>query len=404
MNCEHCGAEIVGESKFCPQCGSGRGVESPEASKTKTKKRRWWLWLLWGAALVVFGLFWIKEVVPVPLDTVVEQLTLVREGKLTEAYYDYTTKDFQASTTLEQFKAFIKENDVFKDVKTFLQEEEEGDAPLDVVKGYIISETGASLEVQYRFVFEDGIWKIKSFSPIERGVEENVPQSSLTKQMLEPIQIFLENVKSPNFAAIFPTLVSRDFENKMPYSTFQKYLEKNPLLGQFTDFDLVDHSMEQGVGYVMITLNPQKEAVPVYVTMIREKGQWKIFRFSMGELDKEDLLKTKELFEVQIAPFIKNSLEVLKVKAFDKFYREKTTDDFRKTVDITALQDLYNTFPLFSQFSRIDIRDYSHSGDLYILDMKLVKGSESMIVEFVVEKEADLWKISGIKVFEEDSI
>jgi hypothetical protein len=376
---------------------------SPAQPVIPKRKSRWWIWLFWLIAAVLFGLYWIYEVVSIPSDTIIGQLYAIRDGKLTEAYYDYTSKDFQSKTSLEQFKTFIKHNDVFEGVKTFLIEDESGNASLEVVKGYIISETGASLEVEYRFVLEEGDWKIFSLSPIERGVEENIPQSSLTKQMLEPIQIFLENVKSPNFATIYPTLVSRDFETKLPYSEFQKLLEKNPLLAHFTDFDLVDHTMEQGIGYVMITLNPQKEAVPINITMVKENGQWKIFRFSMGEFDKEELLKTKELFEVQIAPVIKNSLEVLKGKGFEKFYREKTTEDFRKTVDITALQELYNAFPLFSQFSRIDVSNYSHSGDLYFLDMKLVKGSESMVVEFVVEKEANLWKISGIKVFEQDS-
>jgi hypothetical protein len=403
MYCEHCGTELTDDSKCCSQCGQAHSSERQPPLPVKPK-RRWLKWTLGIAALLLAGVYWIGSTVVLPQNIIVQQLVSLKERQLTEAYYDYTSKDFQKTISLDSFKKYIKTNPVLQNPKSFLVEDEALQGSISTIRGYIIAEDGSSLEAIYKLIFEDERWKILSISPVERNVQEEIPQTSMTKEMLEPVKSFLSEIQKPDFNNVYPTLVTKSFLENTPYTEFQKFAVKNPILTSFTDYEIVDHQLIRGRGELYVMLNPEHDEIPAAFTVIKENGSWKIFRASLGSPKEIEALQTKELFETVLIPFVKNSITHLKNNDFERFHQESTSKSFQSDVDVALLQQLVQEYPLMSQFTDLRARERGEAGDLVWIDMELKKGSDSWVVEFTLGKDPDQWKILGMKMFELDSI
>jgi hypothetical protein len=89
------------------------------------------------------------------------QLKLIRAGKV-DAAYQMTSKNFQNDTSLERFKAFAKQYDVFNDNKSvrFSDKKEEGNN--GYLKGVITSSDGGEMVIEYILLKEEGQWKIEA--------------------------------------------------------------------------------------------------------------------------------------------------------------------------------------------------------------------------------------------------
>ena len=94
------------------------------------------------------------------VDVANKQLVLVGEGKIDEAYQQYTSKDFQAATSLEQFKAFVEAAPSFKNNKdsTFTSREISNDT--GSLEGTLTGPDGVATPVKYALIKEGGEWKI----------------------------------------------------------------------------------------------------------------------------------------------------------------------------------------------------------------------------------------------------
>lgn len=95
-------------------------------------------------------------------DVANKQLSLIREGKVEEAYFTYTSKDFQAATTLDDFKGFVNDSSAFGKNKeaTFNSRVVINDN--GSLEGALMGIDGSSIAVKYSLVKEGGGWKISS--------------------------------------------------------------------------------------------------------------------------------------------------------------------------------------------------------------------------------------------------
>lgn len=403
MKCEKCGNELENGSGPCPHCETASSQEAPQQAYVEVQpKKRWWKWLL--GVLIAFGLFlyWVGQSVVLPQDIILEQLSVLKEGKLTEAYYDFTSKDFQKSTTLDFFKNYIKATPIFTSGKMFLVEEEALQGSLSVIRGFIVGEDDSSFEVVYQLIYEEGAWKILSVSPVTKEEHDDAPQASVTQQYIEPAVTFLDYIQTPEFQGVYEKKVSKDFLENTSYKAFSQFVNKNPILSQFHNFEIVQHQLNRGLGEIYISLNPETEGVPLAITVVKEGGEWKIYRLSVGEANQEEDLKTKELFDVVLVPYVKGSLELMKQNQLKRFYEENTSGEFREDVTYPLLEQYYKAFPLLSTFKQMTVKDRGESGDLIWIEVELKKDLEERVFEFTLGKEENEWKIWGLQTFDKD--
>lgn len=398
MFCEHCGTEKNEESSSCVQCGQSYTQKVP-----LPEKRKKWPWII--TLLVSLGLFSYLFLGSslTPVDAITEHLQTVREGKLTEAYYEFSSKDFQKTVPLDVFKKYIKANPVLEHNKKFVIEDEGTKGDSSTVRGYIVAEDGSSLEAVYKLVMEDNEWKIFSISPVVRSEPEKSVQTSVTRQMIDPVLSFLSALQKPEFPEIFQSKLSKHFIQNTSYDQFVKFAEKNKILNHFTDYEIIEHGLNKGRGELVVVLNPHSDEIPFAFTVVKEDGAWKIFRMALGTAKEEAGLKSTELFEKELIPFVKTSAELIKTGKIQELYQQKTASEFRSEVDFSLFNDFIKEYPVLSQYTQVTVKDKGEIGDLAWVDLQFTQGQNSEVVEFTLGKDEGEWKIWGIRMNEKDS-
>jgi hypothetical protein len=141
-------------------------------------------WKIWSLSIVTPYTTTVSSLLSNPssmLKPIEGQLQALREGDFVKAYYNYTTKEFQSSSSLEAFQKFM---DTFANLKKYEAVEfkapslEQGTGRVEIDfhnKGYVLS-------VEYTLGIEDDQWKIwhmrvlKQETSAEGEKKEELPQ------------------------------------------------------------------------------------------------------------------------------------------------------------------------------------------------------------------------------------
>ncbi len=98
------------------------------------------------------------------------QLNAIKAGKLEEAYYAYTSSQFQKNVSLEEFKHFVQQYPALSKNKKAHFTSWKIENNRGYVKGTLTGEDGSTLPIEYRMVKESGQWKILSIKTEEGGI------------------------------------------------------------------------------------------------------------------------------------------------------------------------------------------------------------------------------------------
>lgn len=102
-----------------------------------------------------------SRISPDPLLEVVDgHLKSLRAKDIDRAYTDYTSKEFQKKTSLEDFKALLSKYKVLSSNKLFQFQSFFIEDNIASLGGDLHSDEGSSIPVEFDFVMEDGKWKI----------------------------------------------------------------------------------------------------------------------------------------------------------------------------------------------------------------------------------------------------
>lgn len=105
------------------------------------------------------------------VDVAEAQLKALKAGDFEKAY-SYTSKDFQKSTSIQQFKEFVDSHSSLKEYKSVTFTSREINNNLGTLKGSLTSESGATTPIEYKLVKEGGEWKILSINLEATGPSE----------------------------------------------------------------------------------------------------------------------------------------------------------------------------------------------------------------------------------------
>jgi hypothetical protein len=90
-----------------------------------------------------------------------KQLNLISSGDLKGAY-GLTSSEFQGSVSYDKFMAYVNNFEVLKNYKEHKFNEKETSGNAGTIKGTLTAKNGTALPVEYKFVKENGEWKILS--------------------------------------------------------------------------------------------------------------------------------------------------------------------------------------------------------------------------------------------------
>lgn len=330
-----------------------------------------------------------------PSKVVEGQILSLRNKKISEAYYTYTSEEFQAQTSFENFQEFLKENPIFFD-NTSVQVSDkviELDRSSFLILFYIGSEE--KNEAIYNLIKEKNGWKILGIEVIEHEESPSV-DSSMTSELITPIEMQLSAFQKHDLLGAYTDLVSKQFQTNTPFDKFKTYVLQNAILTDFKNYDFKEHFIEGSQGIVTVVLNPDAESILVKYKLIRENDEWKI------ELMKvvPPVLQASEVQpnSAQMISFIEEMFAQLKEKNYDQVYQNFIAENIKKDTPLETFKKFLRKYPALSNYQSMNIKEPLIDGNVghLVVDLHNAEGVTS--VEYTLKLVDNQWKIEGMHV------
>jgi hypothetical protein len=102
-------------------------------------------------------------------DAAHEQLSALKSGNI-ESAYNMTSKAFQQTTSMDNYKSFVEKYPILKNYKSVSFTERKIENGSGYLAGIIESADGSQMKIEYQLVKEDGKWKIQAMqlTPMEK--------------------------------------------------------------------------------------------------------------------------------------------------------------------------------------------------------------------------------------------
>lgn len=317
MKCKHCNGVLDPQSRYCSYCGCEVPVGSDTRSPNAKSKSRVWIRLLivCVVAVVAFSLG-MEFLTTDPALTIEEQLVSLRAGHYTEAYYNYTSKSFQDSVTLDNFRKFILNDPAFATLQSVKILNKNVDANLGSVVAVLSTGKGSEVPIHYRLIKEGNRWKILSIrfedptrgSPGVSAEAMNVFRSDIAEgdvsrhatkasaavapfdpsPLYEVIQNQVDEAASGNIEKAYTDYTSADFRKTTSLALFSKFVSGHSGFVDNKGIEFGKLEVENNVVTVSGTLTDKRGHVyPFNYSLIGENGGWKILHIEvLGEKTK----------------------------------------------------------------------------------------------------------------------
>lgn len=295
MLCKQCGFGLGNKANFCPSCGQKISEKERDEGKFQKNPARW-LKILFGFLLA--GLLISCLIILFSDDiseTVSEQLQAIKEQRITEAYYAFTSKEFQKATSLGEFQEFMNVYPVFSHNKSVRFIERHVESDLGTLQAMILTDQGMEIPVRYQLIRDNDKWLISSIK-----LEEESPAGDTkdivdlkaknevfdSKPLTDAIEGMMLQIRNNNAKNAYEMYTSADFRKNTNLEEFVWFLKENPSFAENESLDLGDLTFDNNVATMNATLKDGKGNLhTAEYDLVQEKGEWKIFHAKVWKFD-----------------------------------------------------------------------------------------------------------------------
>lgn len=300
MQCSKCGTTVDPGHKFCPTCGekisqmlteTQMTAEDKQTNQSQVKKKpmpRWFkilIFLTLLALVAVSGAILFTESI---VDVVEKQIEYLRQGNIEKAYRSYTSKDFQAATSLEQFREFVQAYPILQNNHSAIFPQRSIKDHMTTLRGKIMANDHISTPVEYRLIKEDGKWKILSVRLLKVQSQNSVEKRELiklTRSQLNDIQI-------GNIANAYENFASDEFKKATSLENFENFIKKYPILVERHLTSFHNAIIQDQTGRLSVILRSDQYVAYLKYYYVYENNAWKIL--SMRILSPSELSESSQ--------------------------------------------------------------------------------------------------------------
>lgn len=393
MLCPNCGSSITGLGNKCTRCG-----KHVEGSPVK-RKSIWPTLLVLSAAAglaLFFGLNHIRE--EDPSKVVSDQLKAIREDHLTEAYYGYTSKEFQKAVSLEAFREFIKNYPALLNNKSLTVDTVKEDNGYKNLKGDLYYDDHSKVGIEYHLTKENNEWKIINLqfhNLIADTATVTAPKADTREleELVIPVNLQLKALQQKDYEKSYQGLMTKDFEKNTPFDVYKRFIESYPLLTNYKAFTIQEKGLEQDRGKILVILKGENDAtLPLEYHLIRDGDQWKIWsmRLVLPETDEsnENAKILKGVIQAQIDAIGKGNVS--------DAYKLYTSNDFKAATTEEQFSNMAKNFAAFQDknVTEINVNQVTNSGNVVVLNgFLLTKDDKQYPFEYDFVNENGEWRI-----------
>lgn len=400
--CAGCGNPIGPGQRYCASCGM---IQTPASnSQPKPKKSLSFAMkaLITIALAILFKFGWDTLSIPNLGTLVNEQLTVIQEDKISEAYYGYMSKEFQHAVSLEKFKEFLKKYPIFSQITSTSFDEQTVNEQLGILKGLLNLSDGEHVPVEYQLVKEDNRWKISNLELILMDQEGNLTTGPAPKPVedngsVETVMLFLNALRQHKNFNDFKDLFSQDFQKVTTSEKFKEYVDSYPILVNHSTETITDRATQGSNSKVVVVLDKGKGDIPLDFELRKEGGAWKIWSLHVvlpnaaeAKVSSNDLKMVKSTVDTLF--------DMMKKDSGDKAYSQLFSQRFQGATPLPAFLSFIKSYPLLTNFDTINYSEPVGVQNLIAIEATLNRGKEFLQLQFSFEKVEDQWKILGVKL------
>ncbi len=379
--CTTCGAEREEHHKFCAICGQKLVTDKTETAKKEQRGFKFWALF---ALLLLLALYLVSLFRPESQTTTTEQLKALKEGRTTEAYFAFTSKEYQQKTPLIEFRKFLENNPELVNYKTINTLKEALADPLGTWDGTLVLNDGSIAKVHYEFIKEDNKWKV-----LKIGVERaHTPLSTQGgAEAKTRIGSFLESLKKQDLAEAYYKHTTKGFQEEMSLSAFEEFLHIFPLFEQQTGFEIKEVSIDKDRIVILASLKKEEENYTVKFTLDLVAGEWKI-----GNIDVIE--KKSSLAFLDPKTILEMEFKALRNHELAKAYYELGSKEFQSTTPYKDFVRFVKATPTLYDNKKAHLSNPIIEGELATVQAELTSifGEKSQFqIELIYEK--DSWKL-----------
>lgn len=367
-------------------------------SRSGAPKRREkaWFWLLFsvviaGIVLGVYGTFFSPDM----LRVVDSQLATLRENRVTQAYYDYTSKAFQENTSLDAFRNFLTLYNVLSNNKSFRFDNQTRDTDIGKINGVLISNDLAEMKAEYLLVKEDNEWKIQSILLKELPKRDS---DSGTQLVVNLVHEQLQALQKDDAMDAYYSFFSKEFQNETSFKAFQDYVRSYPILTSYKNMVFKTRKIEDSVGYVDVELGSDSGQYLLEYMLKFRNGEWKIWNLRLV-LPPEEASELVSTDPNSLSYPVREWLDALLVNKVKKAYAN-TSKDFQDTTSFSDFEKFVSSNPIFAKRDLTDIRSGTIDNGVGKLEVNLHDDEGLTVIEFKLGFDEGVWKIWGMRVVE----
>lgn len=349
-------------------------------------KRGLWLKALLCLILVV-GLYGTFNHRPISL-SVDNHLAKIRSNDLTEAYYGYMSKNFRSMTSLGEFRRFVRSTPILRTNRGFTIEQRTLDEPFAVLKGFLISDNGEQVPVEFQLIQEDNDWKIFGLELLKQHSQDIEPEE-LTGMVRKQILA----IHDGDLQSAYYGLVASRFEERTPFPTFEALVNEYPFLQSFDSLDIEAPILEKGHATVRAILKKDDLLYSIDYKLVNEGGKWKIWSLKLTLPKGMENSYAGTLLEP-----VRKHLRALSQHDYAKAY-ERTSPSFQSTTSSDSFRSFIDTFPVLTRHTMVTFGTPFIEGEKGKVQIGLTSDETFAIMEFTLANTGGVWEIQNIQIY-----
>lgn len=321
------------------------------------------------------------------------QLESLRSNKLTEAYYKYTSTDFQSSTPFEKFKEFVRSYPILLHHTSVTFSDSSTKKNLGSIRAVLETNGKTEAEIKYKLIKEGDNWRILSMQLVEYR-DDPVSESSETGKLITPIENQLDSFRKNDLVGAYKGIVSKEFEKETPFEKFKTFVMGNPVLTEHKTYYYKEHHSEGDKGFATVVLDPDGQAIFLEYKLTQEEGRWHIA--AMRIIPPTDA-KTHAIAMDMISTITKQ-LDLLKKRDIDSAYNEFIAGEQKKETTLEKFRDFIKNYPAFTNYTSMNVKEPYIENNIGKITIELLNDEGTTVVDYTLGFEDNAWKIWGMHV------
>ncbi|WP_213106518.1 DUF4864 domain-containing protein [Candidatus Protochlamydia amoebophila] len=285
MFCSQCGTEIGKNDQICPSCGtsfhksiSGASATIPSSQSVKKKKMPLWFKILIGVAFLLLvgvtgGILFTETLV----DVIDKQLEALRNNEISKAYYEYTSKEFQAATSLDQYRQFVETYPAFLNNHSAHFTQRAIKNNVSTLKGNLSTQNQIHTPVEYRLIKEDNKWKILSIRLLQSLSPYTEKTLSNAQDLINVVQNQLQLIQNNQLLKAYKEYSAEEFKETTSKNEFENFVKRYSILQNYQTTSYHKEKISDGIGTLTVILQTNHLAAYVKYYLVYEDNAWKVW-------------------------------------------------------------------------------------------------------------------------------